>query len=726
MEKSIISEPSKKIAGWFSSRVVFILTGCQGRPIAIAFLLFLSIAFTFFDLAFLNPLRDFVFDTYQRIFPRTENHFPVVIVDIDDASFTALGRWPWPRSRLATLTEATQRLGVKAIGFDIIMPEPDSLSPDIILKDRSDVSPSIQEELAILPSNDEILAEILRRTPSVIARAALIENERENKTESRQTPVMVVGESPIPYATPYSGHLVNIPLLENAAFGCGYLNDTRDEDGVIRSMPLVITVNRQLAPSFSIELLRTAIGAKWYGVHGSTNGIKGVQLGESFIPTDSDGHIRIYFSPAYKVRRVSALSVLKGEIKEGSFPNHVAIIGITGVGTMEADVISTPIASRMDGVEVQAQLIENILNNSRLIRPHYAKWLELGAFLLVGTVFITFLPRLHPGYGLVAFFFSALLLCSAAIYIFVKTRILYDPSFPIFGNVITLIVLLTAGFSVANRRKRELDAALEAERLERVRLSGELKAAREIQLGMVPDPADIQGLPPHLQIDAILEPAYEVGGDFYDAFMIDDRHFFFSVGDVSGKGVDAALFMALSKTLCKSIALRGYIPLNDLMGLVNWEISQEDQAMLFVTMIAGIIDVANGEMQLCKAGHEAPILLRPKAPAQHLPLEGGPPLCVLEEYEYQITRMTLQSGDILVLISDGITEAQNPEKELYGSMRILNYLNSLDRENPYAETVCRGLYEDVKQFTREASQSDDITIMALRFDAPLASEGQAA
>lgn len=694
------------------------LSANQGRPIAFALLLALSTAFASFGAVYWQWANNLVFDTYQRLFPRTIERLPVVIVDIDDASLAALGRWPWPRSRLATLAEATHRLGVKAIGFDLIMPEPDNFSPDLLFRDRHDVSSSVHAELAKLPSNDEILAGILRKTPSVIARAALIEKGTVRAKVHRQTPVMVVGESPIPFATPYKGHLANIPLLEKAAFGCGYINDTRDEDGVIRSTPLIVKVDEQLAPSFPLELLRTAIGANWYSVHGGKKGIKGVQVGDSFIPTDSDGRIRIYFSPAYEDRRISALSVLNGDIPAGSLQNHLAIIGITGVGTMEADVKPTPITSRMDGVEIQAQIVENILENARLVRQEYGVWIELGIFVLVGIAFIVFIPRLHPGYGVAAFLLSTLILFSGGLYIFVTTRTLYDPSFPVLGNVVILIALLAIGFSVSNRRRRELDTALEAERFERVRLSGELGAAKEIQLGMVPDPANIQGLPSHLQIDAILEPAYEVGGDFYDAFMIDDRHLFFSVGDVSGKGVDAALFMALCKTLCKSIAMRDYMPLNDLMRSVNWEVSQEDQSMMFVTMIAGIVDVDRGELQLCQAGHDAPILLRQNEPAQHLSLDGGPPLCVMETFEYQVARLKLQSGDMLVLISDGITEAQNSENELFGSGNIMRYLNAVDTDSLDAEAVCWGLYRDVKKFTKEANQSDDITIMTIKFQAP--------
>jgi len=138
--------------------------------------------------------------------------------------------------------------------------------------------------------------------------------------------------------------------------------------------------------------------------------------------------------------------------------------------------------------------------------------------------------------------------------------------------------------------------------------------------------------------------------------------------------------------------------------------------MLFVTMIAGIIDVEKGELQLCQAGHDAPILLRPNKPPQQLALEGGPPLCVMETFEYQVANINLQSGDMLVLISDGITEAQDSGKALFGIGNIVGYLNTVATDGYDAEAVCRGLYKNVKQFTKETNQSDDITIMTLKFD----------
>ena len=702
---------------WSSAPAVRWFTGGQGRPAAIALAVLLAVLHLSLSEPAWSPIRNLLFDAYQRLMPRPISRYPVVIVDIDDASLATLGRWPWPRTRLARLIEATHRSGALAVGIDIIMPEADSLSPGGLLVDRQDVNPALQGTLAELPSNDTILAQTLRRIPTVIARAAIADGEAQSASKSGQTQVAVVGDRPmVPRLQSYARHITNLPEIEAAAPGRGYLNDTRDTDGVVRSMPLLIAVNGDIAPSFALELLRVATGQARYTVQSNRNGINGVQIGTSFIPTDPDGRIRLHFSPAYAARRVSAGAILRGEIASNAFANQIAIIGATAIGV--TDVVATPIAAHMDGAEIHTQLIENILAGTRLKRPPAISWLELLAFLLMAIVLIILLPRKGPGYGVMIFLAGTLLVWMASLVVFSQARTLFDPSFPTFGNLLILVVLLTAGFSAANRRRRELDVALAEERIERSRMAGELQAAREIQMGMLPAPGSIEGLPAYLEFHAIVEPALEVGGDLYDAFMLDEDRFFFLVGDVSGKGVPASLFMALSKTLCKSLARREHVPLDALLRLVNEEISQENSASLFIAAIVGIINVRTGEMQFCNAGHDAPILLRANQPPRSLHSAGGPPLCVDEDFPYAIDRIQLQTDDMLVMITDGVTEAQDANQNFYGRARVLAYFSTMEpRQLGNAAAVCAGLNADVKHFIDGAAPSDDITIMAIRLAA---------
>jgi adenylate cyclase len=709
------TDPEKTTAGGWSSKPWIVRLGAgQGRAAAAGLLLM----FALFHLAVgeraWSPIRNLLFDAYQRFMPRQVSRYPAVIVDVDDESLAVFGRWPWPRTRLADLVKTIHRLGALAVGLDMIMPEPDNLSPAQLVRGRKDISKELRRALASLPSNDTVLANTLRQLPSVISRAALVDEAPEDVTSRRQSSVAVEGVSPLPYVQSYKGDRSNIAELEAAASGHGYLNDTRDSDGVVRALPLVLAVHGQLVPSFAAELLRVATGQTHYTVRGTDSGMLGIQLGNSFIPTDADGSIRLHYSAALAARRVSAAAILRGELAPNGLANQVAIVGVTAVGLN--DVVATPVSARMDGVDIQAQLIENILDGTRLTRSHLVLWLELLALVIFALLLIVFVPRLRPAYGVMLFLLGAMALGLASWISFQRFSVLYDSTFPAAANGFIVVCLLTAGFSASDRRRRELDAALAAERTERLRIAGELRAAREIQMGMLPNPQEIEGLPTIVDFFAMLEPAHEVGGDLYDGFMLDERRFFFLIGDVSGKGVPAALFMALTKTLCKSLARREQIPLEQLLRSVNEEISTENARSMFVTALVGVIDVRSGEVELCNAGHTPPVLLRVNQPPRLLDGAGGPPLCVIEDFRYESSRLKLEPNDILLLTTDGVTEAADQKYDMYGSERLLQCFSG--NEQVYTATaVCEKLYEDVKQFVQGMPASDDITIMAIRFAA---------
>src|SRR4030095_4466031 len=137
-------------------------------------------------------------------------------------------------------------------------------------------------------------------------------------------------------------------------------------------------------------------------------------------------------------------------------------------------------------------------------------------------------------------------------------------------------------------------------------------------------------------------------------------------------------------------------------------------AALFITAVAGILDVRTGEMELCSAGHDAPILLRRGVAPCSLTVASGPPLCVLENFSYPSNRMRLQPGDLLLMMTDGVTEAHNPEQRLYGFERVIAYCSAIQDEHEKRSiiSVCQGLYDDVKRFAHDVEPFDDIAIMA--------------
>ena len=249
------------------------------------------------------------------------------------------------------------------------------------------------------------------------------------------------------------------------------------------------------------------------------------------------------------------------------------------------------------------------------------------------------------------------------------------------------------------------------------RIESELAIARNIQLGMLPQ--TFPAFPDRTEFDlhAIIEPAKEVGGDLYDYFLIDENRLFFLIGDVSDKGVPAALFMAMTKTLFKTHALHGDASINEIMCRVNQELSHGNPWQMFVTAFAGILDLKTGEVIYSDGGHEPPFILRFGEEVEILKKKGGPALCFYDDFNYEYDTFHLRPGDALVLYTDGVTEAMNVDRKLFSSERIKQALH-IDCETTSAAMITQQVLEHVKTFVNNAPQSDDIAILAIRYYGP--------
>ncbi|MFZ5721037.1 MAG: PP2C family protein-serine/threonine phosphatase [Pseudomonadota bacterium] len=256
----------------------------------------------------------------------------------------------------------------------------------------------------------------------------------------------------------------------------------------------------------------------------------------------------------------------------------------------------------------------------------------------------------------------------------------------------------------------EMEAATAA----RERVEGELSAARDIQVGMLP-----RTFPPfperrELDVFALLESAKHVGGDLYDYALIDRDRLFFVVGDVSGKGVPAALFMAMTTTLFKATALNAR-SMDEIMGRVNAELARDNAAEMFVTAFAGVLDLRTGEVEYSDGGHEAPFVRRADGTVERLPKLPGLALGVLEDAQFKTGRFRLEPGDALVMFTDGVSEAANADDALYTSGRIESALAATEVRSD-ARHLAEGLADDVRVFVGEAPQSDDIAILVVRYE----------
>jgi sigma-B regulation protein RsbU (phosphoserine phosphatase) len=244
------------------------------------------------------------------------------------------------------------------------------------------------------------------------------------------------------------------------------------------------------------------------------------------------------------------------------------------------------------------------------------------------------------------------------------------------------------------------------------RIESELKIAHSIQMSFLP-----KEFPPfpekgEFEIYAMIEPAKEVGGDLYDFFLLNEDNLFFSIGDVSDKGVPAALFMAVTKTLMKSIAKYGIEP-SDILTKLNSELCKENESMMFVTIFCGILNCKTGELTYSNAGHNPPLIIHSDQRTEWLHVPKGLVLGAIEDAGYKTERTLLYPGDTLFLYTDGVTEAMNSSKNIYSDRRLQGTVEK--GTVTAAESLVEYVMRSVKDFSGSETQSDDITILAVHF-----------
>lgn len=254
-------------------------------------------------------------------------------------------------------------------------------------------------------------------------------------------------------------------------------------------------------------------------------------------------------------------------------------------------------------------------------------------------------------------------------------------------------------------RIRAHDAALERAQVQR-----DLDLAREMQQGLLPRQFPGKEQAPGVEIFARLDPAKEVSGDLYDFFTVEPGKMCFVVGDVSGKGVAAGLFMAVTRTLIRATAVPGRNPL-EILQRVNAQLCAENQANLFVTMILGIIDTANGRMEYGQGGHNPPILLPVQGEPAYEP-SGGMPLGVFDDAKFGQRQLDLKPGETLLVYTDGVTEAMNAKRQLFGEERLKEALRGQSILSP--EKLTQRVVAEVAKFASGAEPSDDITLLAIK------------
>lgn len=402
------------------------------RVLLPAALVMAALAVQLGDPPFRARLRDHAFDQLQSLAPRPyRDELPVRVVAIDEASLTAIGQWPWPRTVLAAIVDRLVELGARVVVFDIVMPEADRTSPEQVAAWWPE-NPALQSQLRHLPTHDRVLADSISRGKVALAFSLdpLASNPLPPPAKAR---FLSFGGEARDWLPSYAGSLASLATLTQAASGSGAISLAPGRDGVLRAMPLLYQVRDSLYPSLSLEALRLFHGQDNLSLqleaHGTVPGIQGIGLGDgAFLPTAADGRVWLHFHPYSGERYLSAQDLLAGKVAGRLVKDHIVFIGATAQGL--GDTLYSPLGEVIPGVEGHLQLAEQLLAGDYLLRPPWendavavlllASWLSLGVLL----------ARSRPVWSVLL---AVCVVAGIAVFswwLFTAQRLLFDPSYP--------------------------------------------------------------------------------------------------------------------------------------------------------------------------------------------------------------------------------------------------------------------------------------------------------
>ena len=398
-------------------------------------------------------MRHTVFDQFQRWKPRTFQDAPVRIIAIDEESLQRLGQWPWPRTLMAELTTRLQAAQPGAIAFDVLFSEPDRTSPKAMAELWR--APSLlQESLRQLPDHDAVFAQAISQGKVVLGFALgqlLGDTEQpesaafDQETAQRlaKAPMVAMGKSALATVHGFSQSVTPLPVLLQQAQGSGALAFVPDSDGVIRRIPLLLRYGNQLLPTLSTEALRVAQGAQNIvtrtvdGPDGSQQSLQGLRIGSISAPTNVQGEVWLHYTQNEPARYIPAWQVMAGSVPPEALRGKILLVGATAQGLM--DMRFSALGRMLPGVEIHAQVLEQMLVGTGLQRPAWARPLEALTLLASGAAagWVALATPALVSFGVVAVLLA--MLWAAVWWAFSALGLLLDPV------LISLVITLSFG-----------------------------------------------------------------------------------------------------------------------------------------------------------------------------------------------------------------------------------------------------------------------------------------
>ncbi|MBF0489304.1 MAG: CHASE2 domain-containing protein [Candidatus Omnitrophica bacterium] len=582
----------------------------------------------------------------------------IAIVEIGDDTIQKLGRFPLDRRYHALLVKALSEYGARAVLFDVFFSEPD--------KNDQEFDGAIQK------ANNVYLPYVFD----------LRNSEKPGLLQAK------------------GYEAKSLEYFQKSAAGAGHINVIPDSDGKYRRVPLLIQYNGALHPYLSFHLISDYLGVEAKDIHVKPG--QYIQWGPKVrIPLDEQSNMIVnYAGPWGKYyQHYSYVDILRSyaslQSKEkplldlNVFRNKICVVGLTATGT--TDLHPNPFSSLYPALSIHADLMNSILNNQFIHRA--SRKVNLVILFLLGALIVWGVVTTKP--------FKAFLIFTGVFFVFGLTGFLLFALgglwIDVFYPLLALAgIYLTAALMMSVRQWKK-----------KLFLDNELQIAKTIQQSFLPKSVPVIS---GLDVAALLHSARDVGGDLYDFYAFDRNRLGVMIGDVSGKGIPASLFMTTVSGLFKFLAIPETLP-QDALHSLNVKLTQTSSNNLFVTMFYAIFDMNQRVMSYANGGHPPVMYFSKKDPVRFLDVEDGYPLGVLEG-SYSGNQVQFSVGDVFVFFTDGVTEARDLKTKMYGNERFASVVDK--NRDASAKDLLAAIETDVRTFEPEYKQSDDITCIVLK------------
>ena len=649
---------------------------------------------------FVKSISSISFDSYQKIFKYNEKQNDIVIVDIDEPSLAKFGQFPWGRNVFSKILENINKEDPKSVGFDIFFSEKDKQSPEEIIKTYSIEDTDIKNALQSIEGHDEKFQKTLKETKSVLAVFGSLVPTKGTYNRKGKARIFAKGGNVKNYVYNYKYSLGSIPILEKNSKGLGSINYITQSDAVVRSLPLIMVFNDKLFPSFGLEMIRVGEKKRSIITNLNDNGIKNISIKPYIFNTDKNSLIWVKYNRSINNNYISAEKVFDNNFDNNLFKDKYVLIGASAKGLF--DTVKIPTGETVPGVQVHANVIDNLLKNNFLKRNDKIFIFELIISILISIIAFVISQRIKPKYSLSIIFLGLIIIFVIGLIIYKFRSELIDVSYPMIMISITFLTGLYFRFLQENK------IALQNLQKE-AKLLKERELAGGVQKSLFPDISAFENF-----VYAKNIPARDVSGDYFDVMKVGPEEYYFTLADVSGKGVKAGMYMAKASSIFRTLSNLKF-PLERVVFGVNNEIIEAKFKGMFVTAVFGKFNPISGDLTYINAGHES-IMLFDKAKKIEFIESDLPPIGIMKYFaESMVKSKTINIKDkTFVVYTDGVTEGYLPNGEEFGAVGVENIVKGMEIVTPkdLVEQVTSTLNWGIPKLR------DDITCMAINFDNP--------